>query len=146
MTLGEVPIFDGEGHVGSAVATEDATVLFVPRAALLDSSRRNPASASEVIRILARRVLTFAALVEDLSLRDVPQRTAGYLLREAARTGSASFVLPGTRDVMAAHLGTVREQVSRALSQLKRDGVIELNARRVRILDVGRLRSLAGDR
>lgn len=146
MTLGEVPVFDGEGYVGSAVATEDATVLFVPRAALLDSLRRNPASASEVIRILARRVRTFAALVEDLSLRDVPQRTAGYLLREAARTGSASFVLPGTRDVMAAHLGTVREQVSRALSQLKRDGVIELNARRVRILDAGRLRSLAGDR
>ena len=30
MTLGEVPVFDGEGYVGSAVATEDATVLFVP--------------------------------------------------------------------------------------------------------------------
>ena len=55
-------------------------------------------------------------------------------------------MLPGTRDVIAAHLGTVREQVSRALSQLKRDGVIEVNARRVRILDAGRLRSLAGDR
>ncbi|MCA1559253.1 MAG: hypothetical protein LC753_05505 [Acidobacteria bacterium] len=86
MTLGEVPVFDGEGYVGSAVAAEDATVLFVPRAALLDSLRRNPASASEVIRILARRVGTFAALVEDLSLRDVPQRTAGYLLREVRVT------------------------------------------------------------
>ena len=34
-TLGEVPTFDGNGYVGSAVAVEDATLVLVPRDPLL---------------------------------------------------------------------------------------------------------------
>jgi len=121
-------------------------LLFIPRQTLLDCIGRNPASASAVIGVLARRLRTFAALVEDLSLRDVTQRTARYLLRESARAGAASLVLPDTRDVLAAQLGTVREQVSRALSQFRRAGVIELRGRKLRIVDPLRLKALAGDR
>ena len=146
VTLGEVPVFDGGGYVGSAIAAEDAVLLFVPREPLLDCIGRNPASAAAVIRVLARRVRVFAALVEDLSLRDVTQRTARYLLRESDRAGAASLVLPDTRDVLAAQIGTVREQVSRALSQFRRDGVIELRGRRLRIVDPQRLKALAADR
>lgn len=146
VTLGEVPVFDGGGYVGSAVAAEDSVLLFVPRLALLDCIDRHPASAAQVVRVLARRVRKFATLVEDLSLRDVTQRTARYLLRESSRSGAASIELPGTRDVLASHIGTVREQVSRALSQFKRDGVIELRGRRLRIVDSARLRALARDR
>jgi CRP-like cAMP-binding protein len=146
VTLGEVPVFDGGGYVGSAVAAEDAVLLFIPRQTLLDCIDRNPTSAGEVIRVLARRVRTFAALVEDLSLRDVTQRTARYLLRESDRAGATSIVLPDTRDVLAAQIGTVREQVSRALSQFRRDGVIELRGRRLRIVDPRRLKALAEDR
>jgi CRP/FNR family transcriptional regulator, polysaccharide utilization system transcription regulator len=47
--------------------------------------------------------------------------------------------------VLAAQIGTVREQVSRALSQFRRDGVIELRGRRLRIVDPRRLKTLAGD-
>jgi CRP-like cAMP-binding protein len=146
VTLGEVPVFDGGGYVASAVAAEDAVLLFVPRQPLLDCIGRNPSSAAAVIRVLARRVRVLAALVEDLSLRDVTQRTARYLLRESARAGATSLVLPDTRDVLAAQIGTVREQVSRALSQFRRDGVIELRGRRLRIVDPLRLKALAADR
>ena len=144
-TLGEVPVFDGEGCVGSAVAADDSLLLLVPRRLLLECIERTPASAASVIRVLARRVRKFAALVEDLSLRDVPERTARYLLRESNLADDAALVLPDTRDVLAARLGTVREQVSRTLSQFKRDGLIEVEGRRVRILDRARLRRLAGE-
>lgn len=144
VTLGEVPVFDGEGYVGSAIAADEAVLVFVPRMPLLESLNRNPQSASDVIRVLAKRVRKFAGLVEDLSLRAVTERTARYLLREVKRTGQHNLLLPDTRDELAAHLGTVREQVSRALSQFKRAGVIELHGRRVTIVDPARLRRLAG--
>jgi CRP-like cAMP-binding protein len=145
VTLGEVPIFDGEGYVGCAVAAEDSVLLFIPRPLLLECIGRSPESAAEVIRVLARRVRKFATLVEDLSLHNVTERTARYLLREAARTADASLMLPDARGVLAAQIGTVREEVSRALSQFKRDGVIEMDGRRLRILDPVRLKRLAGD-
>lgn len=142
-TLGEVPVFDGGGYVGSAVAVDDATLLFVPRLPLLTVLGRNPTSSAELIRILANRVRHFAALIEDLSMRTVPARLAGYLLRERARTGGTTVDLPDTRDDLAAHIGTVREQASRALSQLKREGIIDVDRQRLRILDPARLRTRA---
>ncbi len=142
-TLAEVPAFDGEPCLASAVAVQDSVLLFVPRLGLLEAIDRTPGSCREVIRVLASRVRKFAALVADLSLHAVKQRVARYLLREADSAGERSFEL-ATRDHIAAHLGTVREQVSRALSELKRAGAIQLRGRRIRILDERALRSRAG--
>ena len=144
VTLGEVPVFDGNGYVGSAIAVEPARVLFVPRAPLLEALRRSPASALDVIQVLASRVRKLAGVVEDLSLRGVTERVASYLCREIARAGSDTLELRITRDELATHVGTVREQASRALSQLKAAGVIDVRARHIVILDPEALRRLAG--
>ena len=143
-TLGEVPAFDGQGYVATAIAVGRTSVLFVPLAPLLDAIERHPPSARAVIAVLAARVRKLAALAEDLSLRPVTERLAGYLVREEARTGSPDLTLPLTRDQLASHIGTVREQVSRALSELKKDGLIEVHGRRTTILNVERLRRRAG--
>ena len=79
-TLAEVPVFDGGGCVGSAIAVDDAVVFFVERQALLGALARNPASAGAVMRILAARIRKLAAVVEDLSLRTVTERAAGFLV------------------------------------------------------------------
>jgi CRP-like cAMP-binding protein len=143
-TLAEVPVFDGAGYVASAVAVEDSVLFFVPRGPLLRILDQVPGSALEVIRILAARMRKLAAVIEDLSLRDVLERTAGYLLRQAG-TGDG-VELPATREELAAHLGTVREQVSRALSQLKASGTIAVEGRLVRIIDRTRLEAFAASK
>src|SRR3989442_3074783 len=81
-TLAEVPLFDGGGYVATAVAADEARVLFVPRQTLLALCRRHPSVALGVIAVLARRVRTFAALIEDLALRDVTARLARFILAQ----------------------------------------------------------------
>lgn len=144
VTLAEVPAFDGRGYVGSAVAAEDAEALLVPRSPLLEALAANPASSVAVIEVLAARVRKLAGVVEDLSLRDVTARVAAYVHREAARAGSNRVELPATRDELAQHVGTVREQVSRALSQLKAAGAIEVEGRTVVVREPSALRAIAG--
>lgn len=144
-TLGEVPVFDGQGFLGSAVAVEDSVVVSIPRTALLAAFNRNPETATAVIRVLAARLRKLAALA-DLSLWAVRERTAGYLLRESNQASRLTWRLTRTREELAAHLGTVREQVSRALSEFKRARIIELDGRRVTILDPAKLRAVAGSR
>ncbi len=95
------------------------------------------------MRVLASRIRKLALVVEDLSLRDVTARTAGYLVRDMDRLKSMDFDLPPTREQLAAHIGTVREQASRALSHLKSLGLIEVDGRRVRILSPDRIRAVA---
>src|SRR5213594_1415757 len=53
------------------------------------------------------------AVAEDVALRDVTARLSRFLVMEARRAGSDVFDLPGTRDDVAARLGTVRERISR---------------------------------
>ena len=136
-TLGEVPAFDGKGYVGTAIASVPSRVIFVPRRLLLDEVSAHPPSSAAVIALLASRVRRFAALAADMSLRSVDARVARFLL-DAAKHGDA-VELPPTRELWAAELGTVREQVSRALSQLQRKGAIRVAGRRVTILDRAQL-------
>ncbi len=143
-TLAEVPVFDGDGYVATAVAIDDARLLFVPRQAVLEVCRRHGDVALGVIAVLARRVRTFAGLIEDLALRDVTARVAGWLLAEARRGGGDTVELPGTREEMGARLGTVRELVSRALGRLRAAGVITVRGRTVRVRDASRLAAFAG--
>ena len=140
-TLGEVPLLDGGGYVATAIATQPSRLLYLPRAAVLDACRRHPDVALGIIHVLARRVRSFAGLVEQLSLKDLTARTAGLLLADAA--GRTSFELSTTRDELAARLGTVREPVSRAFARLRKAGVIRIVGRRVTILDARRLADLA---
>ena len=138
-TLGEAPVFDGGGYVATAVAAEDARLLFVPREALLALCRRRPEVALDVIAVLARRVRGFAALIEDLALRDVTARLARWIQHESRRAGTTEIRLAGTRDELAARLGTVRELISRSLSQLSAQGTIDVRGRRVVVRDGARL-------
>lgn len=60
--------------------------------------------------------------------------------------GRMTFDLPLTREAMGDYLGLTLETVSRQVSALKRDGVIELEGkRRIVVPDMDRLMEEAGD-
>ena len=147
-TLGEAPLFDGQGYIASAVAVEPTRLVLVPRQAVLDLCRRHPAVALSMLEAMARRVRRFAGLVEDLAFRQVTERLARHLEVTAAESGVP--VSPGavvdlrlTQEQLAGRLGTVRELVSRALAQLERAGAIKRGRSGIEIRDPGRLAEAA---
>jgi CRP-like cAMP-binding protein len=143
-TLAEVPTFDGGGCIGTAVVSEAATILKVPADPLLKVIERYPSTSRAAIAVLAARLRKIAGLASELSFKPISDRLAVYLCRESRRTGSITLTLPETRDDLAAHIGTVREQASRALSQLARAGLIEVRGRTVVITNQPRLQAFAG--
>ncbi|WP_126974916.1 transcriptional regulator FnrL [Frigidibacter oleivorans] len=74
----------------------------------------------------------------------IARRDASLKLRPMQ--GRMSFDLPLTREAMADYLGLTLETVSRQVSALKRDGIIELEGKRhVTVPDFDRLLDEAGD-
>jgi CRP/FNR family transcriptional regulator len=147
-TLGEGPLFDRGGYIASAVALEPTRVLMLPRTELLTLCRRHPAVALSFLGSMARRLRHFAGIVGDLALRSVLERLAHHLDALATASGRATsggieVDLTLTQVELAARLGTVRELVARAFSQLQRSGVIARRRSRVLILDRARLAALA---
>jgi CRP/FNR family transcriptional regulator len=100
--------------------------------------------------VLAGRLRHCAELVETLSLREVGQRLARLLLAEARARGRRTehgleVALTLTNQQIAAHVGSVREVVSRALTRLQQDGLITLDGRRLSIPDEAAIATYAGE-
>lgn len=98
-------------------------------------------AAREWMLLLGRKTARekIASLLAIIARRDAT-------LRLKAPKGALVFELPLTREEMADYLGLTLETVSRQVSALKRDGVIQLEGKRlVTIPDFDRLLEEAGD-
>ena len=126
----------------AVMAMEPATVWVVNRTALLEIMRSRADLALAFARDLAHRLIHLMGLVEDLSLRPVVARLARILLEQS--TGEIMHRRQwSTQAEMAAQLGTVPDVVHRALRNLSHEGLIQVERRRIRILDRSGLESKA---
>lgn len=86
-------------------------------------------------------------IIEELSFTTIRQRLVSVLVRLAQSEGKKSargieVVLPGSHQELANQLGTVRELVSRNLTRLQAEGLLEVDARRIVIKDLKGLAAL----
>lgn len=98
-------------------------------------------AAREWMLVLGRKTARekIASLLSIVARRDPSQNSD-------PTSSAVVFELPLTREAMADYLGLTLETVSRQVSALKRDGVIELEGkRRVTVPDMRRLMDEAGD-
>jgi CRP/FNR family transcriptional regulator len=142
--FGEVPVFTGQHFPASAEVMEESRVFFFPRKSFVDLIKRNPSLALNMLAILSKRLRRFAALIDDLSLKEVPGRLAAYLLYLSDQNRGAKVLeLAVTKAQLASLLGTSPETLSRILGKLSSQGLIESDGRRIRIMDREGLRDLA---
>jgi len=88
---------------------------------------------------LSGRVLELMQLVEQTATFSQEQRLAALLLRRADDAANVAL----TQEVLARHLGTAREVVSRVLRGLAARGLVRTSRGAVKLLDRTRLRHLA---
>jgi CRP/FNR family transcriptional regulator len=141
--FGEVPVFAGQKFPANAEAMDESRILFFPRSAFIDLIRKNPDLALNMLSVLSMRLRRFTALIEDLSLKEVPGRLAAYLLYLSDRDkGALHLELDISKGQLASLLGTIPETLSRVLAKMKDQGLIEVQGPVIRILDLDGLRNL----
>lgn len=139
-TIAEVPVFDDGTYPSTAAAEEETTTLFIDKRDVRDLFLEHPEISLAALKVLAGRLRRCAELVEALSLREVGQRLARFLLAEARRSGTRtetglSIDLTQTNQQIAARLGSVREVISRAFTRLQHEGLIVVEGRHLLIPD-----------
>lgn len=128
-TIAEVPVFDEGNYPSTTAADEPSTVYFLDKKLIFNTALQHPDLALSAVRLLASRLRRCAELVETLSLHEVGQRLARFLLQEAATDGvktsdGTRITLGLTHNQLAARIGTVREVVTRSLQRLQNQGLI----------------------
>ena len=142
-TFGEAAMWADVNFPAFAELTEDSRLLVVPCDTLREAIVGNADLALGMMAGLSAKLREFARLIEQLSLKEVPARLAGVLLRMTAEAGSNRVRLRQTKRELAAQIGTVAETLSRAMAKLKALGLIEVEASQITILDNDGLRDLA---
>ena len=148
-TFGEVPVFEGKHFPAASMALEASTILFLPRQAFVDLITDSPALAMNMLADLSRRLRSFTVQIENLSLKEVPARMAGYLLtlaREAeAATGTVpdKVTLPISKAQLANLIGTTPETISRILKKMAEAGLIGVETKDILMEDLDGLAELS---
>jgi CRP-like cAMP-binding protein len=140
-SVAELPVFDGAPYPASVSAAEDSQVLFISRNDFRSFCLAHPEVALKVLAVVGARLRRLVEIIEELSFATVRQRLASVLVRlaqtEGKRTGLGIEIhLPGTHQELANQLGTVRELVSRNLMRLQAEGLVQVEARHITVLDL----------
>jgi CRP-like cAMP-binding protein len=147
-SFGEAVMFLEVPHVVSAQALADALLLFLPKVVVFAQTESDPRFARRMLGGLSRRLHQLMADVESYSLRSGTERLIGFLLGDGGgeRSDGGNVLdvqLPVAKAVIASRLNLTQEHFSRILHDLAALGLIEVQGRRIRVLDVARLRSHA---
>jgi CRP-like cAMP-binding protein len=143
-SFGEALMFMEKPYIVMAETLADSLLLHVSKQVVFDEIERNPAFARKMLAGLSRRLHGLINDVESYSLQSGTQRVIGYLLRQdqelAAANAPYSVMLPTSKAIVASRLNLTPEHFSRILHELADRGLISIDGREVKILDVSKLR------
>jgi len=141
----EAVALTGNRYLASAEAVTDARVARIPADHLVRCIRQHPEIALAMIASTSQRLDNLIQQIEQLKAQSGLQRVAEFISSMCAvQHGSCVIVLPYDKVIIASRLGLTPEYLSRAFARLRTLGVV-VNASRVMVQDVARLRQLAGE-
>jgi CRP-like cAMP-binding protein len=147
-SFGEALMFMEKPYVVMAQTLADSLLLHVSKKVVFDEIERDPAFARKMLAGLSRRLHGLISDIESYSLQSGTQRVIGYLLRqdETPADASASYTvtLPTSKATVASRLNLTPEHFSRIVHDLAEAGLVTVDGREVKIIDVAKLRSYTG--
>ena len=138
--FGKLNLVEGRWQDVFAEAVTEARVASIQKAALERVIKSDPAFALRLFSSLSERLRQSDEVIESLLHREVSTRLATLLANLGERFGEDDLIdVRLTHQDLANMIASTREAVSKVMSELQRDGVIETRNRRIAILDRGAL-------
>ncbi len=151
---GELLGMDGIGSekpTSDAVALEDSEVCVIPFGRLEELSREMHNLQHHFHKVMSREIVRDHGVMMLLGSMRAEERLAAFLVNLSQRFmargySSSEFYLRMTREEIGSYLGLKLETVSRVFSRFQDEGMISVQQKHVRIIDIPRLRALMGQR
>lgn len=144
--IGELSAIDGRPRSATIVAVEETTLASITADAFKNMLLDYPHIAIDVLKRLSAMVRAGDERIMDLTTLSAINRVHTEILRMSSpdeNEDNTALISPiPTHSVIAARASTARETVSRVLSNLARDFILERAGKALRILDVERLEDM----
>ena len=145
--IGFRSVLSKERACTSAKVIEDTIVCFIPGNVLTKLIRENSDFAMELMEITCRELDEANDYITDIAQKTVRERLAEILVHLESTFGlteDQTLKIALTREELANMVGTATESVIRLLSEFKSDKLIELNGRKIKIINSKALKKVGG--
>jgi CRP/FNR family transcriptional regulator len=139
-TFNDLAALDNAPNAASTIAVTDVSTWVIPTAVFTAALKKDHELSLAVLQGLVSRVRHLVGQVEDLALRPVTARLARFLLEQVEDPTLAHPAI--TRALIANHLATTPESISRSLRILEKAGAIRFDRHRIIISQPKTLREL----
>jgi len=130
----------------NAQALEDTRIVMLPSDVMESIARTEPALMFNMMSVLIRRLKESMFIIEMLSMKEVPQRLASWLLHSAAVQLSGKTIHLGmSHRELSKLLGTTPETVSRVFRRFQDENILEIKGRTIGLLNRKKLEDIATD-
>lgn len=141
--FGEMSLVGQGMHNTFAEAIEECTLCVMSRMDVEHIIEEKPQVALRFLESMAIRLQETEAKLEDLAFKSIPVRLAALLQDLASDSHSGDTIEGYTHQDLAEMLGTYRETATQTLNEFKSHGWVEIERKRIRIVDPGGLEILA---
>ena len=121
-------------------AEKDSEILIIPPEVFQAVMRESAPLANYMNEIMASRFSDVMWLLEQIMWRSFDKRLASFLLEEAALDNTDNLKI--THEIIANHLGTAREVVTRMLRYFQTEGMVKLTRGTIELTDKKALQAL----
>lgn len=147
--FGEMAAFSEEGvWPATVVARSKCTVMLLPSAKIVGNCERSCGShkllITNMLGIVSDKAMMLTRKVEYLAIRSMRGKISAFLLEQYKKTGRDTFMLPLKRNELADFLNVSRPSLSREMSRMRDEGVIDFHRDSMKIKQIEVLRSMAG--
>lgn len=144
--IGYRSILSGEPACTTAKVIEDSSLCYIPSDFLINSVKNNPAFSLDLMQLACKELGDANNYITDIAQKSVRERLAEILIllsKEFGTENDGTLLISLTREEMANIVGTATESVIRLLSEFKADKYIEINGRKIKLLNVSSLKKVA---
>jgi len=147
--IGDMSLIKQSEFKFNAIAMEDSTISILTKKDFDKILLNNPTIALKILGVIHDRVVNLENQIQRLGTKDIESRLAGLLLSLIKDFGTpkeniVELEIPLSREDMANYIGSTRETVSRKLSLLQDENVIDLiGNKKIIIKDLNSLEDLA---
>ncbi|HAS74537.1 MAG TPA: transcriptional regulator, partial [Clostridiales bacterium UBA8960] len=128
----------------TVTSQSDSQVIFISPEQLISRCDKLCASHQKLIEnmlfIMSKKALMLSRKVDYLSIRSLRGKLCAYLIEQWKMQGTQIFSLPMNRDELADFFNVARPSISRELSKMKEDHLIDFHKASFKIIDVDRMK------
>lgn len=143
--LGQRSMMSNEAVNLTAVAVSDMQVCFIPKAEILGALSKNSRFSAEMIKDVCHDLKDANNAMVNMAQHSVKQRLAEallYLYQIFGVDDKQTLNVQLSREEIANMVGTATESTIRLLSTFKKEGLIDFEGKRIKLLDTKQLTAM----